>query len=168
MVPIIDAALNVVKGGMDLFSNWQKKKLAKQESQLRVNEALTEAKIKRAHEGQAHDFAWEDTAQKLSGWKDEIMMVIIITPMLACFVPGGAEWVKAGFAAMKQALPDMWWAAFWAIFGSAYGLKKFCDIKSVRSGIDISKGNGWTDLGAKKEPKYKHTMGEPCGEDEDL
>lgn len=105
----ISLAGGIIKGGIDIVKGWQKKKLAKQESELKINEAVSEAKIDRLRTRQQADIKWEDTAQRLSGLKDELMMFVIITPMVICFVPGGAEYIKVGFAAMKEALPKEWW-----------------------------------------------------------
>lgn len=117
-----------------IITNYQKKKKAKLDSELRINEAKTNSTVKRLETGQQGDIAWENTALNNTGIKDEVMMVVILLPMVMCFFPGGAELVKTGFLAMKESLPDYWIHAFYALIGVSFGVKKWTDFMSIKKG----------------------------------
>lgn len=117
-----------------IISSWMEKRQAKVQSELRINEAVTEAKIERLKTAQASDIAWETTSLAQAGIKDEIMMFVILTPMVACFIPGGAEIVKEGFQAMNESLPMYWEAAFMVVLGASFGVRKFIDFMTWKKG----------------------------------
>lgn len=117
-----------------LVKGWVDRKKAKQSSEQRINEAATEAKIRRLETSQQGDIAWENTALNNSGIKDEVMMTVILTPMVMCFIPGGDAIVRAGFAAMNESLPAYWEAAFMATVAVSYGLRKWADLKQLSKG----------------------------------
>lgn len=119
----------------DLVSGWSERKKVKLENELAISRAATESKIIRLQTQQEADIAWENTALNNSGIKDEIMMFVILLPMVMCFIPGLAPYVKEGFAVMKESLPSYWEYGFYCTIGVSYGLKKWTDFKSIAKGI---------------------------------
>ncbi len=117
-----------------LVQGWQKRKTAKTENELALAKAVTEAKIRRAGDALTGDLKWENTALVNAGIKDEVMMFVILFPMVLCFIPGLAPYVKQGFEIMNESLPAYWEYAFYATIGVSYGLKKWTDIKSIMRG----------------------------------
>lgn len=111
----------------DWFKGKQKMKQAQQQNDLDLARAVTVAKIRAAEAGDLAITQWENTALENAGIKDEIMMFVILTPMVMCFFPGGAELVKAGFIAMEESLPEYWEYAFYATIGVSYGVRKLTD-----------------------------------------
>lgn len=124
---LVGPVTSIVKG-------WQDRKKVKLENELAIAKATTEAKIARLRQSQTADIAWENTALDKSGIKDEVMMIVILTPMVMCFFPGGAELVREGFEAMNESLPPFWEKAFLATIAVSYGLRKFTDFKRERKG----------------------------------
>jgi hypothetical protein len=122
----------------EMVKGWQERKKVKLENELKLSNAVTEAKIDRLKTQQMADIAWENTALVNAGIKDEIMMIVILTPMVLCFIPGGAALVKEGFTAMRESLPSYWEYAFLATVGVSYGLKKWTDLKSIMNGNKIT------------------------------
>ena len=90
--------------------------------------AITQAKIAKAQK----DGEWEVEAVKNSGWKDEAMFVIVMAPLVMCFIPGLAPYVWQGFKALDNALPDWWRWMVMATVGVSYGLKPFTKLKNLR------------------------------------
>lgn len=117
-----------------VVSNWQKKKLVKQEGDIAIASAKVNATIKRLQTGDEGDIAWENTALAQTGIKDEVMMFVILAPMIACFLPGGAELVKKGFQAMNESLPDYWEYAFYLTVGVSYGVRRVTDFFKIKKG----------------------------------
>jgi len=131
MLQILAALISPITS---IVSNWQKKKLLKQENEMAIAKASVDAKIRMLEKGQDADIRWENTALQQTGIKDEIMMFVVLTPMVMCFFPGGAELVRQGFVAMDESLPDYWQYAFYATIAVSYGLRKFTDFKSFMKG----------------------------------
>ena len=124
----------IIKGGLDIIKNWQRKKLVKQEGQMEIAKAKTGATIKRLQTREEGDIAWENTALAGAGIKDEILMVVILAPMVMCFIPGMAPYVREGFEAMKESLPKYWEYAFYCLIATSFGIRKWTDFMSIRKG----------------------------------
>lgn len=90
--------------------------------------AVLNAKITKAQQ----DGEWETEALKNSGWKDEAMFVIVMAPLILCFIPGCAHYVMAGFNALDETLPEWWRYMVMATVGVSYGIKPLTKLKSLR------------------------------------
>jgi hypothetical protein len=113
---------------------WQDRKAAKLESDLRINEAVTEAKVQRLAQGQSADIAWEKTSIDNSGWKDEFWTIVLSIPAIFCFMPGMAGYIMEGFDVLRET-PDWYqWALLIAI-GSSFGVRRFTDLMNVKKGV---------------------------------
>lgn len=115
------------------IKSWQARKTAKLESDLKINEAKTEAKIARLKTGQQADISWENTSITQSGWKDEWFTIVLSVPAILCFIPGMAEYVRAGFDALRQT-PDWYQWAFLVAIGSSFGYRKIADFMALKKG----------------------------------
>ena len=124
----------VVKPVADIVGNWQKKRIVKQQGDIAIASAKVNATIKRLQNAQEGDIAWENTALAQTGIKDEVMMFVILAPMIACFMPGGADLVKQGFQAMNESLPDYWEYAFYLTVGVSYGVRRVTDFFKIKKG----------------------------------
>lgn len=130
----LEAIKTIVSPIGTMIEGWQARKTAKLENDLAIANAATQAKIEMLKTGQAADIAWENTALQNAGIKDEVMMTVVLAPMVACFIPGGAEYVRAGFEAMNASLPSYWEYAFYCTIAVSYGIRKFTDMKSIAAG----------------------------------
>lgn len=124
---LINPLTSVVKG-------WQSRKQAKLESELKVNEAQTEAKIRLLAQGQSADIAWNNLSIKNSGWKDEWFTVVLSIPAIMAFIPQLAPFVEEGFKAL--ALCPEWykWCLMIAV-ASSFGYKKIADFMALKKGV---------------------------------
>lgn len=138
MIGIGEAIFGFVKGlispATEALKGWQARKSAKLESDIAINKATTDAKIERIKTKQEGDLAWENTALVNAGIKDEVMMAVVLSPMVACFIPGLAPYIKEGFQVMNDTLPAYWEYAFYSTVGISYGLRKWTDFKSIMKG----------------------------------
>jgi len=67
---------------------------------------------------------WNINAQNNSGWKDEWFTIILSIPMVMCFVPGLADYVQAGFAALETT--PMWYqSAVGIAISSSFGYQLY-------------------------------------------
>jgi len=132
-IPLLGLIQSVVGAGTSLVSGWQNRKTAKVESKIQIDEAVTNAEIKRIDKRGSADIAWEDTSLKQSGWKDEFWTIIIAIPMVMCFIPGLVGYVERGFEALEKT--PMWYQALVATaFASAFGVKKFVSFMKLKKG----------------------------------
>lgn len=109
-------AIPIVGDLIEMGSTWLKGK----NERLRVKE---EAKAKVLQSQVEHKEAWELTALQGAGWKDEYLTVLISIPLIACFIPGGAQWVVEGFDAL-QGTPDWYPSLLMVVFGATFGRKE--------------------------------------------
>jgi hypothetical protein len=124
--PITAIAVPVIQG-------WTARKSAKLESDLRVNEAVTEAKIEKVKTAQTADIAWENLSIQNAGWKDEFLLIVFSTPLIMSFIPFLQPFVVAGFVALSTT-PLWYQSAIGVMVASAYGYRKFVDVMNVRKG----------------------------------
>lgn len=133
-IPVLGLVTEVIGIGRDWFADNRKRKQAKLESDLKINEARTQAVIEKVKTAQSADIAWENLSVENSGWKDEWFTILLSIPMILCFIPGGAEYVKAGFDALRVSTPDWYQYAFLVAVASAFGFKKLTDLMKLRKG----------------------------------
>lgn len=124
----------VIQGGLQVIRNWQEKKMAKQQGEIAIAKASTDAKIKRLQTREDGDIAWENTALVQTGIKDEVMMFVVLAPMIMCFIPGMEVYVQRGFQAMQESLPKYWEYAFYCTVAVSYGMRKWTDFMAIRKG----------------------------------
>lgn len=130
------AVQTILAPATEMIKGWQARKQSKLESDLRVNEARTEAKIRILEKGQQADIAWENLSISNSGWKDEYWTLVLSIPAILCFIPGAAAYVRAGFDALRQC-PDWYQWALLVAIASSFGYKKLADFMSLRKGDGI-------------------------------
>lgn len=118
---------------ISMVTGWQERKKVKLESDIAIAKATTEAKIEKVKTQQAGDIAWEKTSIDNSGWKDEWFTVILSIPAILCFVPGLADYVKEGFAALSST-PEWYQWAFMVAVASSFGYKKIADFMALKKG----------------------------------
>ena len=125
---VVAAPITSVRDG------WQQRKKIELESDKRIAQAVTEAKIRNLEAQQGADIAWENTSITNSGWKDEWFTLILSIPAILCFIPGGAEYVTAGFDSLKGT-PDWYQWAFMVAVASSFGYRKLADFMALKKGV---------------------------------
>lgn len=85
--------------------------------------AVLQAKITKAQT----DGEWEVAAVKNAGWRADALFVIIMLPLVLCFLPGMVMYVQGGFIALSASVPDWWLALVGATAATSYGLRRFAE-----------------------------------------
>ena len=94
------------------------RELAKLEGKIAWEQALT----KRAYESEGRDHEWELESIRNSGWKDELVLIILSLGMVGSFVPGLQPYVIAGFDALAQT-PDWYRWLIVMIYAATFGIR---------------------------------------------
>jgi len=70
---------------------------------------ITQQKIERLVSAEDKIAEWERIQSEggAHSWKDEFWTVILSVPAIACFIPGGAIYIEAGFDALVK-MPDFY------------------------------------------------------------
>ena len=88
--------------------------------------ALTEIKAQKSLKEQqiAGKVAWEASAvdQMKGSWKDELILICLLAPAIAVFVPGWTPHIKAGFEALHS-LPDYYKHLLYLACSVSFGVK---------------------------------------------
>lgn len=120
----------LVPNAVDAYT---KRKQAKLESELRVNEAVTNAKIEAAKAGQISETEWENLQVANSGWKDEWFVVVLSIPLIMCFIPGLEGYVMQGFNVLEGTPEWYQWMVGIAVSAS-FGYRKLADWATRKNG----------------------------------
>jgi len=120
--------------GRDWLAARSKRKQAKLDTELRLNEAKTEAMIQRMQTQQAADISWENLSIQNNGWRDEWFTLLLSVPVVLCFIPGGDVYVQAGFEALDTSTPDWFQYSFLVAVASSFGYRKLADFMKLRNG----------------------------------
>ena len=87
---------------------------------------LTEIKAQKSLKGQqsAGKISWEATAvdQMKGSWKDELILICLLVPAVAVFIPGWTPHIKAGFEALHS-LPDYYKHLLYIACSASFGIK---------------------------------------------
>ena len=88
--------------------------------------ALTEIKAQNSLKAQqiAGKISWEATAvdQMKGSWKDELILICLLVPAVAVFIPGWTPHIKAGFEALHS-LPDYYKHLLYIACSASFGIK---------------------------------------------
>jgi len=134
MIPIID-------GITKLGSTWLEGKNA--EAQATANAKLVEIQAsadifkakalsatKLAEAGQAQDYDLDRIAMEQMGksWKDEVLLIVFLTPMIMAFIPGMESYALAGFEVMAK-MPEWYQYVIIGMVVVIYGMRGM--VKSI-------------------------------------
>jgi hypothetical protein len=91
--PISNLVGNAVKG----FVETKKAKAELALTEIKAQKSLKEAQI-------AGKISWEASAvdQMKGSWKDELILICLLVPAVAVFIPGWTPHIKAGFEALHS------------------------------------------------------------------
>ena len=110
---------------------WQKRKTLKVEHKFELerldhaaNVARAEAALTMAKNGQQQDFDLDKIAMRNmeKSWKDELVLIIFLTPVVLAFIPGMDTHVEAGFAAIER-MPEWYVAIVIGMVVVIYGMR---------------------------------------------
>lgn len=89
---------------------------------LKGKAAWEAAKTRRSEQSEGRDHEWELESLRNSGWKDELVLIILSLGMVGAFVPGLAPYVLQGFAILAQT-PDWYRWLVVMIYAATFGIR---------------------------------------------
>ena len=134
MIPLLPIFTSIAAMAGDWLKGRRERSQVKLEGDLALSKAKVDATIDRMREQQTADIAWENLSITNSSWRDEWFTILLSIPMIMCFVPGGAQYVREGFDALNQSTPDWYQMAFLVAVASSFGFKKLADFMSLKKG----------------------------------
>ena len=111
--PIANMVTDAVKG----FGETKKAKADLKLTEIKAQKSLKEQQI-------AGKISWEATAvdQMKGSWKDELILICLLVPAVAVFIPGWTPHIKAGFEALHS-LPDYYKHLLYIACSASFGIK---------------------------------------------
>ena len=111
--PIANMVTDAVKG----FVETKKAKADLKLTEIKAQKSLKEQQI-------AGKISWEATAvdQIKGSWKDELILICLLVPAVAVFIPGWTPHIKAGFEALHS-LPDYYKHLLYIACSASFGIK---------------------------------------------
>lgn len=111
--PLINLGSTIIEGQIN-----------KSKAKATLAQTEAEAKAEVMKTAATHDSKWElIMAESTKGsWKDELVTVVVLIPVILCFVPGMEEIVKNGFDRLSE-LPDWYQYLVFLVCSAALGIK---------------------------------------------
>lgn len=107
-----------------LAGSWLDAKTTKQaaEAKLKLTEAEAKAKILLSEKTSVADWERIMAEGTQNSWKDEVVTVIVLIPVVLCFVPGFEDVVKTGFDRLNE-LPEWYQYLVYVVCLAAVGIR---------------------------------------------
>ena len=114
----------IVTGISDYFKGKQEISKTKLEGDIKVLIAEAEAKVKRLERESEQDYDLDKIATQNmeKSWKDELILVLWLTPVAMCFIPEYHVYVTNGFASLAL-VPDWYMGILVGMVVVIYGMR---------------------------------------------
>ena len=90
--------------------------------ELRGKAAWQRALTQRASESEGRDVDWESQSIANSGWKDEMVIIILSIPMVGTFIPGIQPYIAEGFRLLETTPQWYRWLVL-MIYAATFGIR---------------------------------------------
>ena len=109
---------------MKVASNYMETRKVKVEQKLKIEEAQVKAQIKRLETASQNvqDYDLEALRQTKYSYKDEVAMLVVISPFIGSFLPWTQEYVLRGWQYLDQA-PSYYGPLFCACIAASMGIR---------------------------------------------
>lgn len=128
MIPVITSLLSLggtwLEGKQKQTEATLEAKLVEIKADSDIKKAKAIAITKMAQEGQAQNYDLDRLAmeQMTKSWKDELLLIVFLTPMLMAFIPGLETYSLAGFTVIAQ-MPEWYRYIIIGMVVVIYGLR---------------------------------------------
>lgn len=114
----------IVSGVSDYFKGKQEISKTKLEGEIKVLIAEAEAKVKRLEKESEQDYDLDKLATQNmeKSWKDELILIIFLVPVVMCFIPEYHVYVTNGFASLAL-VPDWYMGILVGMVVVIYGMR---------------------------------------------
>jgi len=106
----------------EVYMQKRKLKHERQMAKLRGKIAYEEAKVRRAEASEGRDHEWELESIRNSGWKDEMVIIVLSIPMVLVFIPGVEQYIQLGFQHLETT-PDWYKWLIVMIYAATFGIR---------------------------------------------
>lgn len=111
--------------GTKVVEVYQQKKQLKHDvkiAELQGKIAWQNALTRRASESEGRDADWERLSIQNSGWKDELVIIVLTIPMVMVFIPGFDGYIAQGFEHLSNT-PGWYRWLIVMIYAATYGIR---------------------------------------------
>ena len=108
---------------VDYVKGRQEIKKQKAESDQKIAQAKTAATVKRIEQGDQAAINMDAITVQDRGMKDELLLIIIIIPLIMCFVPSWVEYAAAGFNALIN-VPEWYKWLLLGVYIDTFGFRR--------------------------------------------
>ena len=136
MFSLISSVVSTAVGGVSsYFKGKQEQKkiklehnskieVLKMEAEVEVAKGVASAKIEMAKNGQAQDFDLDKIAMQNmeNSWKDELILIVFLIPMIMAFIPSLQDVAKVGFENIKS-MPTWYTSLIIGMVVVIYGMR---------------------------------------------
>ena len=114
----------IISGVSDYFKGKQEINKTKLEGDIKVLVAEAEAKVRRLEKESEQDYDLDKLATQNmeKSWKDELILIIFLTPVVMCFIPEYQVYVTNGFASLAL-VPDWYMGILVGMIVVIYGMR---------------------------------------------
>ena len=125
------------------LETWQRRKLLKEESRAELEKIEAEttktiamARLEMAKNGQQQDYDLDRIATENmnNSFKDELILIIFLTPMVLAFVPGMKQHIQAGFEVIEF-MPSWYVALIVGMVVVIYGMRGMLKAYMTRTSV---------------------------------
>lgn len=127
----INIITSVVDGVKEYAMEGQKRKTLRQEHDQELNKLehevklhVVKSKLEMAKSGQQIDFSLDQQAMKNmeKSWKDELILVVFLVPMVLAFVPSYSAYILQGFQVIEK-MPEWYIYVIIGMVVVIYGMR---------------------------------------------
>ena len=128
MIPILGSLIEIggtwLKGKQEETKAKAEAKLVEITADSDIKKAKAIAAIRAAETGQQQDFDLDRIAMERMGksWKDELVLIIFLAPMVMAFIPGMDKYSLAGFSVIAQ-MPEWYQYIIMGMVIVIYGMR---------------------------------------------
>ena len=114
----------IVSGVSEYFKGKQEINKTKLEGDIKVLVAEAEAKVRRLEKESEQDYDLDRLATENMerSWKDELILIIFLAPLVMCFIPEYQVYVTNGFASLAL-VPDWYMGILVGMIVVIYGMR---------------------------------------------
>jgi hypothetical protein len=128
MLPLLGSLVEIggtwLKGKQEETKAKAEARLIEISAEADIKKAKAIAAINAAESGQQQDFDLDKIAMEQMGksWKDELVLVIFLAPMVMAFIPGMEKYSLAGFEVIKS-MPEWYQYTIIGMIVVIYGMR---------------------------------------------
>ena len=110
----------VINTVSNLFSTYLTNKHRKEE----LKQAIHSKQLDEIQQGNISASGLDSLSIQSRGWKDDFLLLVTVTPLVLCFIPGVGEYIKQGFAMLSDSVPEWYMYALALVYIDTFGFRR--------------------------------------------